>query len=153
MYYVQTENEQFKKEKIGAKMNQTIVLYTNIAETRQNKRLEIIKHIDSAKRKLFKLKEWVANTKVPINIITRCSPEDNFKVELKTNEYPNLLLLYLPTICYNELSPKQFQPDYPNIVLNFIYKAANSEYHRLGERYNKIRSVHIGKFKKPRWCV
>lgn len=132
-------------------MNQTIVLYTNIAETRQNKRLEIIKHIDSVKKKLFKLKDWVAKTRVQIDVITSCFPENSFKIELKTSEYPHSLLLYLPTSCYNKLSPNQFEPDYPNVVLNFIYKAAEKEYHRLGERYNKIRSADIGSFKKPRW--
>lgn len=132
-------------------MNQTIVLYTNIAETRQNKRIEILKGVDSARKKLFKLKNLISKTKTPISIMTSCFPENVFKVVWKESGCVHLLKLYLPTSTYNQLSQLQIKPDYPLIALDFIYKAAQKEYNKLGERYNKIRSADLGSFKRLWW--
>ena len=133
-------------------MNQTIRLYTNITETRHRKHLEIVKSLDSIQNKIVRLKKWIIPYlgNLNINAFTSLS-DDTFEIILRTSQYPIQLFFYLPQNVYDEFIMKSTMPEYPILLLDYIYKVARKEYNEIGKRYNKISSSNIGKSRTLRW--
>lgn len=127
-------------------MNETIRLYTNISETGHNKQLDIVKSLQSVQEKILRMKKWLKSYKGTLTVRTNVSlSPDVFEIILKTSCYPTTLSFSLTQKVYGEIIRERLNPDYPLKVLDYIFKLARNEYNRIGERYNKVSRLNIGR--------
>ena len=133
-------------------MNKTIRLYTNISETRHRKHLEIVKTLQSVQENILDLKKWLNSIKSEINVYVSITPEVNkFEIVLKTSECPVSLYFSLTQKSYEEITSNCNPYKTPMYVLDYIYKLARKEYNQIGEKYNRVSRVNIGRSKTLRW--
>jgi len=88
-------------------MNQTIRLYVNIAETRQRKRLEILRSLNSIQGKILRLKTCIItySRNLDVRIFTSLN-ESEYQIFFNTSEYPYKLYFFLPQNIYEEFTKK-----------------------------------------------